>query len=312
MFEALRLRWKPWIIGCCLAPLLGVLSGCSTFQLGYGQGPALGQWWLSRYAEFTPEQSRQVRAALGDWFSWHRRTQLTRYADDLARLQQLTAQDLTPAQVCQQWAVWQQHAAVAAAQALPAVASIGRTLDAGQLAQIARRQAKVMAEAREELLLPTAAERQEAGYERTLKRAEQFYGRLDEPQRRLLREAVAQLPYDAERSLAGRQARQQAFLALLREGIGPGVGAAAAGAGSVAGASDGAPPGVPIEAGLKRLVADTLVPAEGDEAAYRRRLAEANCSLAARLHNSTSAGQRRELQGRLRGWETDLRALAGR
>lgn len=304
MIEALLRRWKRWIIVACLTPILGGLAGCSALQLGYGQGPGLGQWWLSRYADFTPEQSRQIRAALQDWFAWHRRTQLPRYADDLARLQQIAAQDLTADQVCQQWAPWQRHAVAAAAQALPAVAAIGRTLDEAQLAQIARRQARVLAEAREAQLLPTAELRLDAAYERTLQRAEQFYGRLDEPQRRVLRDAVAQLPYDAERSLAGRATRQRAFLALLRTEGGP---AASTDAGRAAGETAG-----PVDAGLKRLVTDALAPTEGEEAAYRRRLAEANCMLVARLHNSTSPAQRRELLGRLRGWEQDLRALAAR
>ena len=63
-----------------------LLSGCGlALRLGYNQGPSLALSWLDGYAEFDDAQTLRVRAALDEWFAWHRRTQLPDYADVLAR-----------------------------------------------------------------------------------------------------------------------------------------------------------------------------------------------------------------------------------
>jgi hypothetical protein len=48
----------------------------------------------------------------------------------------------------------------------------------------------------------------------------------------------------------------------------------------------------------------------GDAPVYEQRVMQANCSLVAELHNSTSQTQRQHAQEKLKGWADDLRALA--
>ena len=45
--------------------------------------------------------------------------------------------------------------------------------------------------------------------------------------------------------------------------------------------------------------------------AYTARLTEFNCAFGATLHNGMSAAQRQTAVQRLKGWENDLRMLAG-
>ena len=53
-----------------------LLAGCGiALRLGYNQGPSLAFRWLDGYAEFDDAQSLRVRAALDEFFNWHRRTQ---------------------------------------------------------------------------------------------------------------------------------------------------------------------------------------------------------------------------------------------
>jgi hypothetical protein len=294
MFESVAPPWKRFIIGALGLVLLVGLAGCSTLQLGYNQAPLLAHWWLGRYADFTSEQSARIRASLDDWHTWHRGSQLLVYADELAQLRRQATDNLSAEQMCRTWSQWQRHFALAAMQALPPAGDIARTLSAEQLRQIERHQARQLAEAKADFLQPTAAERQEAGFDRALKRAEQVYGRLDDAQRTLLRDALMRSPFDPERWIAARQGRQQAFLAQLRAWQQEPLDRPAA------------------EAGLRRLVADSLTPGDAAQAAYQRRLTEFNCALAAQLHNSTTSAQRRAAASRLAGWEQDLRALAGR
>ena len=44
---------------------------------------------------------------------------------------------------------------------------------------------------------------------------------------------------------------------------------------------------------------------------YQARLVDYNCSYAAGLHNLTTAEQRQKAAKKLKGWEDELRALAG-
>ena len=44
---------------------------------------------------------------------------------------------------------------------------------------------------------------------------------------------------------------------------------------------------------------------------YQEKLESYNCSFAARVHNSTTPAQRQAAAAKFKGWEADLRALAG-
>ena len=138
------------------------------------------------------------------------------------------------------------------------------------------------------------ADRREAAFERTRKRLEGLYGTLDEAQRRALREALANSPFDPARWLADRRERQQALQRLLRAW------------------QTERPDQKEAQAALGRLLTEALHPSDPAAQAYQRRLADANCALAAQMHRLSTPDQRREAVSVLRGWETDLRALASR
>lgn len=268
------------------------LAGCSAVQFTYNQGSTLAYWWLDRYVDFQPEQSRRAKAALGEWFAWHRTSQLQEYAAELRRLQKLASDDTTADQACSTWAAWQKRLERATAQALPAAADIARSLSAEQVTHLEQHQADQLAEARRDLLQPTPAERRQAAFERTRKRAEWLYGPLEEPQRQVLRDGLARSPYDAERSLADRQRRQQRLVQELRAWLAAGADAAT------------------VAAGLRRQLADNLQPTRPEDEAYRRRLTEANCALVAQLHNASSPAQRQRAAEQLGTWADDFAALA--
>ena len=285
------MRVNRWIIATLLVPLL-LLSGCSALRLTYGQGPLLAYWWMDRYIDFTAEQAPLARSALADWFAWHRRTQLPEYADWLRELQPVAAANVTPETVCRVAEAAQRRIEAAYEQAVPAMASIVRTLTPAQIDHLERRYARNNKEAERDFLQPDLQDRAEASLKRTVERAEQVYGTLDESQRQLVSAGLATSPFDPQRWLAERRARQQDILRTLRQ--------------LLATQADTAT----VQAALRGFAANAARSPRAEYRAYRAQLEPANCALAAQLHNALRPAQRQHAVAKLKGWEEDLRALA--
>ena len=275
-----------------VAALVLLMTGCSAIRLSYNQGPTLAYWWLDGYADFSHAQEPKVRAALEDWFTWHRGTQLPDYQQQLALARRLVVAETTPEQVCAQIEAWRPRAMLAYERALPAMAELVRGFSPAQIDHLDKRYARNLAEAEHDHLQSDPAERREANFKRTLDRAETLYGTLGEPQRKVLAEALAASPFDPQRWLAERQARQQDTVRALRQWQ-----AAKADAPTV-------------QAGLRRLAMEVQLSPRADYRAYAEQLNTANCQLVARLHNATSLSQRRKAAAKLQGWEDDVAALA--
>lgn len=270
----------------------GVLAGCSAVRFGYNQGPELLFWWLDGYADFDDAQARQARSRLGEWFAWHRRTQLPDYAGLLGRAQADVLSDTTPDRTCRWFAELRQRGEVAVDQALPLAAELITTLKPAQIQHIERRYARVNEEFRSDYLDKDPARRLERSVDRTVERVEFLYGSLDERQRALVARLVASSPFDADAWYAERVQRQQDALQLVRRLAGSGADRDTA-------------------VGAMRAYGERMT--RSPREAYRRyqeRLESYNCSFAATLHNATTPAQRQAAANRLKGWEADVRALA--
>ncbi len=269
-----------------------VLAGCSLIRIGYGQADTLVFRWLDSYVDFDDAQSLRVRTALGEWFAWHRRTQLPDYADLLVRAQTEVLADTTPERMCAWARDLRGRVDSAVEHAAPAIAEVMLTLSPAQIARIEKRYREVNEEYRDEYLQRDPAKRKKAMVKREVERAEMLYGSLDDAQRDLVLRSVAASPFDAELALAERQQRQQDLLATLRR--------------LNASRASSAEAQVQVHAYIQRL---DHSPREGYRA-YAERLAVYNCGYASALHNVASAAQRRAAVKKLKGYESDLRALA--
>lgn len=287
------MRWssvavKRWII----ATLLLALSGCSAVRFTYNQAPLLAYWWLDGYADFTADQTPRVRAALDDYFAWHRSTQLPEYARLLQRLQPLAADRVSPSQVCAVADDLQRVLEVAYEQAVPAIADILRGASTAQIDHLAKRYNRELQEVQRDYLQPDLSERQEAALKRVVERAESIYGPLDEAQRALLSAGLEASPFDPKLWLAERRARQQDIIRTLRQLL-----------------AERADTGQ-LQAALRAFAAHATQSPRAEYRAYRQRLVEANCVLAAQLHNSLRPAQRQNAVEKLKGWAEDAKALA--
>jgi hypothetical protein len=281
-------RWRAWIIAVCVA----VLSGCSAVRLAYNQAPELAYWWLDGYVDFSDQQAPQARAALADWFAWHRGTQLGDYASFLAMAQQDVQTDASAEQMCRWWDDLRRRLERAFERGVPALAELVRTLRPDQVQHIERRYYKADEDFKADFLQTTRAEQLEASIKRTVSRAETLYGKLDDAQRGLVARAMARSPFDGQLWLLERQARQREIVQTLRMLV-----AEQADTGRV-------------QAALRVFAAHAALSPRANYRAYAQRLTEFNCVFAVQLHNSTTPEQRRRAVERLKGWEDDLRSLA--
>ena len=267
------------------------LAGCSALRVAYNTGPQLAWWWLDGYMDFSREQAPQVKAAIERWFEWHRQTQLPAYAALLASAQSQVAEPLTPAAACQWNARLAEALAPATARGLEQAADLVPGLAEAQLRHLEQRYAKAIDEMREEYLQADAAERQAASVKRAVSRAEQIYGRLDEPQRKVIAEGVAASPFDAQGWMQERQRRQRDTLATLRRLL-----------------AERADRDQRLAA-LRALTDRSQRSPDPAYRAYQQRLTDYNCAFVSRIHNATTPAQRQRARANLKGWEDDLRAV---
>ena len=267
------------------------LTGCSAVRLSYGQGAFLAHWWIDGYIDFTTEQSARARAALDDWFGWHRATQLADYTSLLGGVQRMAVDNVTPAQVCALYQSAMTRVDRAYEQAVPAMADMARSMTPAQLRHLEQRYQKGNDELQRDHLQGDPGERREKTQRQWVERAESLYGRIDDAQRQLLAAALGRSPFDAQRWLVERRARQQDILRGLRQLSAERADAATA------------------ESLMRALAVTMTRSTRADYQAYRQRLQDANCEAAALLHNSTSAAQRQRAVKKLKDWEDDLRVL---
>ena len=272
---------------------VALLAGCSAVKFGYSQGTELGYWWLDGFVGFNDGQAPVAREALGEWFAWHRRTQLADYAALLERARGEVRADISAQQACRWVADVGERLDRAVERALPPAAEIARTLTPQQIQGLAKRYAKRNAEFREEFLQPDPRERLEASVERAVERFERVYGRLDAGQRALIAREVAASPFDPQRWMAERERRQRELLESLTR-----LRAEQA-------------PAPAVTAALRGFVQAQQRSPDPAYREYQQRLLDFNCGLAARVHNAATPAQRELAASRLKGWEDDMRALAG-
>ena len=283
-----RIRWwKLLIIGSVLL----VAAGCSALRVAYSNGPTLAWWQLDGWVDADRSQAPAVRAAIDRWFAWHRSTQLAPTAALLAEARAQVMQPVTPEALCRFNERVQTLTQPAIGRALEEAADLLPLLTEANFKAMETKAADERADDRERFLQSDPAERRAEALERARKRFERLYGRLGEPQLAVLRDGLAELPLAPERWLADRERRQREMLALLRRLQ-----------------AERAPREQRIAA-LRAIAAEGLQPADPERLARQRKLVEANCALAARLHNSTTTAQRERARANFLAWETDLRAV---
>lgn len=288
---ALGLRLVLW----ALLPAL-LLAGCSALKLGYNNAPELSYWWLDSFLDFNDPQSVQVRVELAALQAWHRQSELPRYVTILQKLQRLAPATVTPSQLCEVYGELKPRLQALLDQAEPSIAALAPTLTPEQLVHLQRQLDKRSAKWRAQWLTVTLDERNVRRVKQLVDRAEMLYGNLEEPQRALLRERVAALPFDADLRERESRRRHQDVLQTLRQ------------------VQSGTSSLTTVRAALHAWLGRTV---KSPDAVYRTQqeiAAQGTCQTLADLHNSTTPAQRLAAIKALQSYEADALSLlaAGR
>lgn len=277
-------------IGCAL--VLGVaLIGCSAVKLAYNNLPELGFWWLDSYVDFNGAQSPRVKEQLAQLLERHRRTELPKLLALVEKSERLALADVTPAQVCAASDEVRDSLLATATDAAGPGAELALSLGDAQLQHIEGKYAKNNAEYASDWLERSVERQHRKRYDTFLERSEDFYGTLDDAQRKLLRQMADRSIFDPKRVDAERRQRQRESLALLRRFANSGVRP-----------SD-------VQAALVAYAQRIAQPPPGPWRDYQQALLQESCGNIARLHNATRPAQREQAARRLQAYAQDIRDL---
>jgi hypothetical protein len=274
---------------------LTLLSGCSTLKVVYNNSDDLIYWWLDGYADLQGEQKPFTRDALAELQRWHRQQQLPEYVTLLQRMQVMAPNDITPAQVCAVTEDMKSSFIRVLRHMEPASAQLASQLNADQLRSVRQRFDKTNKTWKEDWLDPDAEGRLRYRTKQATNRLEDFYGRLDKPQREVLQQWLSTSLFDPVLSYAERERRQADTLQTLQRI-----------------AQEGSAKPEQAQALLRALVDRSFNSPNERARVYSKALWNENCEGFAKLHNSTTPAQRQRMVEALRGYEQDFKILMAR
>ena len=273
-----------------VASLVG-LSGCSTLKVAYNNSDDVLYWWLDSYADFQDGQKQLTRDALADLLRWHRQQQLPEYVALLKRIQTMAPNDITPAQVCAVTEDMRTSVVTLLRYVEPANTKLATQLKPEQLRSIRQRFDKTNKTWKEDWVDPSAEDRLQYRNKQAANRLEDFYGRLDKPQREALNLWLSKSKFDPGLTFTERERRQadslQTFQRMAQEGS----------------------PTPQAQNMLRGLTERTFNSPNERYRTYNRELWDQNCEGFAKFHNSTTPAQRKRMVESLQSYENDFRTL---
>ncbi len=276
-----------------LSVALALLPGCNAIKLVYNAAPSASYWWLNGYLDFDGAQAAQLREDLDHLQRWHRSTQLPEYARLLERAQVLVGSErVAPAQACTLLEDARREIGNITVHAETGAATLVRSLTPEQLQHLEAKYAKSNEEFRKEWLDASPQEVREKRFDKTLERAERVYGRLDTPQRALIRQQIDASSFDPKMQQAERLRRQQDTVQVLR---------------SLAASKATPQQAAQALRGLFDRYRESPDPALR---AYGQRQIDEGCQGFALAHNAATPAQREKAVQRLKAYEKDVRDLA--
>ena len=253
---------RSWRVSLLILIMPLVLSGCSMVQTVYNKSPELAYWWIDGFVDVSADQRPLLMEDLQAYQQWHRATQLPRYA--------------------------------LFESADAGTSRLVSSLSADQVEHLRNKLDRHHRDWRRDWVEPGPAEVLDKRVQRTRERAEDFYGRLDVSQQRLLRQQAERSPYDVTLGEAVRLRRQEDIVTTLR------------------GLVQQRPAPEEWRRQVRALLQRSVISPVPAHQTYVERLHDYNCRSIAQLHNSTSAEQRQAAIKRLQKYERDARALMAR
>lgn len=192
-----------------------LLAGCSMMRVAYNNGESITYWWINSYIDIEGEQRQLVKDRLARLFEWHRATQLKDYIQMLGQGQKRLQQSLDKSTLEADVVQLRQRAQVLLDKALPDMAELAISLKPAQIANIEKKFASQNEEYRKKYLRGDPELRLRYRFDKTMERAEYWFGDFTRDQQAAIRKAVDAVPMDNELYLVARQRRQRDLISLL-------------------------------------------------------------------------------------------------
>ena len=199
-------------IGIMLIGLLA-LSGCSS-KFAYNNIDWLVYWYVDDYVELTNEQEDAFDAKVDRWLKWHRGEELQQYALHLQQIKKMaTTTEITAEEIAEEFALGRTHWERLRSELSPGLAQMAISLSDEQVvyffAQLEKENKEEEEERREELEEKSEQEILDDRVERVTEQVEEFIGKTNSSQRRLIRDFAPQFQSTYEYWLSYRRDVQQ-------------------------------------------------------------------------------------------------------
>lgn len=270
--------------------LLLTVTACSAVKLSYNNAQELTYWWLNSYVNFTPEQKPVIKAELAKLHDWHRFNEIPVYTQILQSLQEKAKHDVTSKQTCEVMESIRERYRMLNLQFEPIIEKMAPSLSHEQLTHMQKHFEKNNKKWHKEWLEGTQQEIDERRLKRAIKRAEMFYGRLNDQQKDILKHNIRVSTFDPHYSYSERVRRQEDAIATLKKIIDQKL----------------------DEPDIKLEVAAYFDRFLNGDMAYQNyidRFKIDACEDLSKLHNATTVEQRKRAASKLAGYAEDLQAL---
>ena len=269
-----------------------LITGCSAVRLGYDQADHLGYWWVDNYLDLSSDKSRQFKADLKALHAWHRQTQLPDYARLADELSARMGAEPNSAEVCDNIQVFREKFDLLSRQSIPVWARLVQQLGPEEIKHLRKKFTQEDKDWKAKWLDVDNEKIQELRYEEWLRRAESFYGRVNNDQKKFIQQAIVHSSWDPRISWERRQLRQQKIITVIEKIRQQRMNQSDA------------------EAELTQLIEQLLNPEDPKQANMQRKVLDEACINLAGLHQRTTASQRRHASEKFGDYADDFRYLS--
>ncbi|KQV90140.1 hypothetical protein ASD15_25655 [Massilia sp. Root351] len=193
---------------------LVLLGACSSLRLAYNNGDTLLFWWLDAYVDLDSAQKPPVKSDIGNFFRWHRKTQLQDYAQVLQRAQQQLQANPSLADLQADYKDIRARTQAMLLKAAPDIAELALSLKPEQLEQMAEKFDKNNRDFRKKNMKGGRDEQLKFRYKKSMEQFGLWFGNFSREQEAVIRKASDARPLDNELWLDERMRRQKGILAL--------------------------------------------------------------------------------------------------
>ena len=205
-----------WFRHTMLCTGLGVLlSACSALTLTYNHAEGLLLWKIDRYFQLSGEQEKLVKAWLADFHSWHRQSELPRYAEFLRQVQDRWRDGVSAEEIDWTFDTFAKLRSELTGRIAPAGAVLLPLVDTTQIRHLDRVLQRDNRDWQSQAAVP-AEERSVKRAKTVLSWLRDWLGPLTPEQERLVTRLLKDMPDTTEDWLAYRTQRQRQFIQFLQ------------------------------------------------------------------------------------------------